>query len=133
MFADKSYWLLQDGITGEGFAGAGQQVTIEQNFQFDEHIEIEFDGNITIATAPNGARLVLLPLEGDLQTQLSKGDTPPHTSYWPDGIPKQDLSTSTDTALPHGRGWVGRGNKLQPAPAVTYVGQVQLRAAVTVA
>ncbi|NLJ34759.1 MAG: hypothetical protein GX358_00785 [candidate division WS1 bacterium] len=133
VFADKSYWLLQDVITGEGFAGAGQPVTIEQNFQFDEHIEIEFDGNITIATAPNGARLVLLPLEGDLQPQLSKGDTTPHTSYWPDGIPKQDLSTSTDTALPHGRGWVGRGNKLQPAPAVTYVGQVQLRTALTVA
>ncbi len=133
VFADKSYWLLQDVITGQGFAGAGQPVALEQNFQFDPDIEIAFDGNLTIASAPNGARLVLLPLEGDLRPKLSKGDTTPHTTYWPDGIPKQDVSTRGDTAQPHGRGWVGRGHRLQPAPAVTYVGQAQLPTTLTVA
>ncbi len=128
LFADKSYWLLQDVITGEQ-----ESAQIEQNFQFAKDIEVEFRHNMTIAKAPNGARLVLVPLSGSLKPQLSIGDKTPHTTYWYDGKPKQDLSTSTTDDQPHGRGWIGHGKKLMPAPAVTYVGKVKLPGMITVA
>ncbi len=66
LFADKSYWLLQDVITGEQ-----DSAQIEQNFQFEKDTEIEFRENMTVATAPNGARLVLMPLSGELKPQLT--------------------------------------------------------------
>lgn len=132
VFADRSYWLMQDVVTGEGFGGPGEPVALEQNFQFAEDIEIEFDGTTTIATAPGGARLVLLPLTSDLEPTLSVGDTTPGTTYWPYGEPRQDISGASTQDRPHGRGWVGRADRLHPAPAVTYVGRAPTPVTITV-
>jgi len=128
VFADKSYWLMQDIITGDQ-----ETAEIEQNFQFAKDIEIEFQDNVTIAGAPNGARLAIVPLSGALKPQLSTGDKTPHTTYWYDGKPKQTLWYMEGKPPNHGRGWMGRGRKLIPAPAVTYVGDVKLPATITVA
>ncbi len=129
LFADKSYWLLQDVISGEQEAA-----DIEQNFQFEKDTEIEFRENMTVATAPNGARLVLMPLSGELKPQLTIGDKQPRTSYWPDGKPNQTLWGMEGDRKNHGRGWTGRwSRKLMPAPAVTYVGKLKLPAMITMA
>lgn len=129
VFADKAYWLLQDVLTGEQ-----PEADVEQNFQFEADIQIEFKGNITLAKAPNGAMLALVPLEGGLTPKLSVGDKAPHVSYWPDGKPKTVLCAEDGREQKHGRGWTGRsGDKLIPAPAVTYVGKLTLPATVTVA
>ncbi|MSS72372.1 MAG: hypothetical protein EXS64_12910 [Candidatus Latescibacteria bacterium] len=129
LFVDRAYWLLQDILTG------GQPTAqIEQNFQFEADIEIAFQDRMTIATAPGGARLVLLPLSGGLVPHLTVGDKTPHTTYWPNGTPTTILSTEDNHDQIHGRGWTGRGgNRLLPAPAVTYVGSVHLPASLTVA
>jgi hypothetical protein len=120
LFADKRYWLLQDVLTGEG-----PEVAIEQNFQFEPEIEIEFKDNITLAKAPSGAMLALVPLEGGLKPQLTIGDKEPHVSYWPFGKPSDVLFIHYGHKQQHGRGWVGRNtHNLIPAPAVTYVGTV---------
>ncbi len=131
VFADKSYWLLQDVVTADQETAA-----IEQNFQFAPEIEIEFQGNMTVATAPNGAKLALVPLAGGLKPELAIGDQSLHTTYWPDGIPKTEVWGQQGQKNSHGRGWTSRGprhDKLYPAPAVTYVGQVELPATMTVA
>jgi hypothetical protein len=129
LFADGSYWLLQDVLTGEQ-----ERAQVEQNFQFEADIAIEFRDRMTLATAPNGARLALLPLEGSLQPQLSLGDKALHTTYWPTGQPTQVLRSEDGHDQKHGRGWTGRsGSKLIPAPAVTYTGEVRLPATLTVA
>jgi hypothetical protein len=130
LFADKRYWLLQDVLTGDQ-----AEAEIEQNFQFDIDIEIEFDGTTTIATAPNGARLAIVPLTGDLNPMLTIGDKTPHVTYWPDGIPTDDWYPDESLqAVSHGRGWMGNGGyKLIPAPAVTYVGKVKLPGILTLA
>jgi len=134
LFADKSYWLLQDLITSPEGQGHLEAADIEQNFQFDKEIEIEFQDGMAIAQAPNGARLVLLPLSGDLQPQLTIGDKQPRTSYWPDGKPNRTLWGMEGDRENHGRGWTGRwSNKLMPAPALTYTGRVSLPAMLTVA
>jgi len=128
VFVDGQYWLLQDVLTGD-LEGA----EIEQNFQFEADIEIEFSEAMTIATAPNGARLVLIPLEGTLEPVLTIGDTEPHTTYWPSGEPT-DVLHRQDHDQKHGRGWTGRsGHRLLPAPAVTYTGPVELPAVLTTA
>ena len=128
-FAEKAWWLMQDALTG-GQEGA----QVEQNFQFEADVKIEFQGNVTVATAPNGAQLALVPLSEALKPQLSVGDKTPHTSYWPDGKPKQVLCNEDNRPQAHGRGWTGRGtDQLMPAPAVTYTGQVKLPAMITVA
>ncbi|MBI3919975.1 MAG: alginate lyase family protein [Armatimonadetes bacterium] len=129
LFVDGAYWLLQDVLIGE------QETTqVEQNFQFEADIKIEFQDNRTIAIAPNGARLVLLPLSGDLKPQLTIGDRSPHTTYWPSGKPTDILRSEDRHDQKHGRGWTGRsGSKLLPAPAVTYTGQVKLPAMISVA
>jgi len=181
IFVDKSYWLLQDVLTG------GQTRTqIEQNFQFRPEIEITFkdrlavrqrsrpsrDGGIepevkardrrrmrpfvevsqrrdraqdpvaagqhfsggllTIATAPNRAGLVLMPLSGGLKPHLTIGDKAPHTTYWPSGKPVQHFSGWPNS---HGRGWYANTSmhKPVPAPAVTYTGPVELPAVLTMA
>jgi hypothetical protein len=129
LFADRSYWLLQDLLSGEQ-----DSAQIEQNFQFEADIAIEFKDDVTIAKAPNGARLVLMPLEGGLKPQLTIGDKDPHPSYWPDGKPKQVLYREDGRDQIHGRGWTGRStHKLMPAPAVTHTGQLKLPATLTVA
>ncbi len=130
LFADKRYWLLQDVLTGDQ-----DDAEIEQNFQFDIDIEIEFDGTTTIARAPNAARLVIVPLTGDLKPVLTIGDKTPHVTYWPDGIATDDwYPEEVCQAVTHGRGWMGHnGHKLMPAPAVTYVGDVKLPAMLTLA
>ena len=129
LFAGGEYWALQDVLTGEQ---PGAQV--EQNFQFEADIEVEFEGDVTVAKAPNGARLALVPLEGGLKPQLTIGDKAPHITYWPSGKPTQVLRREDGHDQMHGRGWTGRsGHKLLPAPAVTYVGEVKLPAMLTVA
>lgn len=118
LFVDKTYWLLQDVLTGE--EGARQ---IEQNFQFEPEIEIEFEDNVTLAKAPSGAMLALVPLEGGLTPKLTVGDREPHVAYWPYGKPSDVLFNHYGHKEQHGRGWVGRNtHNLIPAPAVTYVG-----------
>lgn len=129
VFADKTYWLLQDVLTGDQ-----PEAEIEQNFQFEADIEIEFKNGITIARAPGGAMLALVPLQGGLTPKLTIGDREPHVSYWPDGKPKTVLCAEDGRPQVHGRGWTGRSSdRLMPAPAVTYVGRVTLPAMVTVA
>lgn len=130
LFAGKDYWLMQDVLTG-----GRERVQVEQNFQFDAEIEIEFSGGLVIATAPNGARLALAPLSGGLEPRVTVGDRTPHATCWPDGSnPTTVLKTEDGHDQVHGRGWVGRGgHKLIPAPAVTFIGEVRLPAVVTVA
>ncbi len=131
VFADRSYWLLQDVLTGDQ-----ESAQIEQNFQFDKDIDIEFQENMTIAKAPNGARLVIKPLASDLNPILTVGDKTPHITYWPDGKPrgKDEWVTDASGSVSHGRGWTGRNShKLMPAPAVTYVGEVRLPEMLTMA
>lgn len=129
LFAGSEYWLLQDVLTGDQ-----PSARVEQNFQFEADIAIEFQGAMTVATAPNGARLVLMPLEGSLQPALTIGDTAPHATYWPSGKPTEVLCREDGHDQIHGRGWTGRGgHRLLPAPAVTYVGAVDLPATITVA
>lgn len=128
VFADRAYWLLQDVLTGEQ-----PEAQIEQNFQFEAGIEITFEGNKTIADAPNGARLVLVPMDHELKPTLTIGDKVPHTTYWPDGKPKLVQCREDNRDQQHGRGWTGRGgDKLIPAPAVTYTGPVKLPGTLTV-
>ncbi|MCX5661766.1 MAG: alginate lyase family protein [Planctomycetota bacterium] len=131
VFADKAYWLVQDVLTG-----TQESAAVEQNFQFEMGVEIEFDGARTIAKAPNGARLLIVPLdEKALKPAMSLGDEQPHTTWWPDGKPKPNNGIKADsTPSPHGRGWTGRtGKKLLPAPAVTYTGTVKVPAMITLA
>jgi len=127
VFVAGSYWLLQDVVTG------GQDsARLEQNFQFQADVRVSFEGDLTVATAPNGARLALVPLNGPLTPQLTIGDKTPHTTYWPAGKPTQVLRREDNHDQKHGRGWSGRaGYKLTPAPAVTYVGEVKLPAVLT--
>jgi len=127
LFADKTYWLLQDVLTGEQ-----SEAQVEQNFQFEADIKITFEGNKTIAEAPNGARLVLAPMDHELKPILTIGDKVPHTTYWPDGKPKLVQCREDNRDQQHGRGWTGRsGDKLLPAPAVTYTGPVKLPGTLT--
>jgi len=134
LFADKSYWLLQDVISSPEGEGHLDTAEIEQNFQFEKDTEIELQGNMAVATAPNGAQLLLMPLSGDLQPELTIGDKEPRTSYWPDGKPNQTLWGMDGDRQNHGRGWTGRwSNKLMPAPAVTYVGRMGLPGMITMA
>lgn len=129
LFADKTYWLLQDVITGEQDAAQ-----IEQNFQFEADIQTEFRGNTTVAQAPNGARLALVPLDVSLKPQRTIGDRTPHPTYWPTGKPTQILRREDGHDQMHGRGWTGRSShRLIPAPAVTYTGEVKLPVMITVA
>ena len=129
LFADGSYWLLQDVITGPQ-----DTARIEQNFQFEADIEIEFQNGTTIAKAPNGARLALVPVASSLKPQLTIGDKTPHTTYWPSGKPTKVLRREDGHDQMHGRGWTGRSShRLIPAPAVTYVGEVKLPAMLSVA
>ncbi len=129
LFADGGYWLLQDVLTGDQ-----DDAQVEQNFQFEADIEIEFQGTTTVATAPNGARLLLAPLDASLEPVLAIGDKTPHTTYWPSGKPTQVLRSEDGYDQKHGRGWTGRsGHKLIPAPAVTYTGKVGLPATISVA
>ena len=129
LFADGSYWLMQDVLTGQQ-----ETAQIEQNFQFEADIEIEFQGRTTVARAPNGARLLLVPLTGSLTPRLTIGDKTPHTTYWSSGKPTKVLRREDGHDQMHGRGWTGRGtHRLIPAPAVTYTGSVVLPAMITVA
>ena len=129
LFADGSYWLLQDVITGQQ-----DTAEIEQNFQFEADIQIEFHDGTSVATTPNGARLALVPLAGSLTPKLTIGDKTPHTTYWPNGKPTKVLRREDGHDQMHGRGWTGRSShKLIPAPAVTYTGKVELPVMITVA
>ena len=129
VFADKSYWLLQDVLSGEQ-----ETAVIERNFQFEHDVKIEFDGNTTIATAPNGAKLLLVPLSGELKPQLTIGDKTPHTTYFYDATPRTEKWGEQGRKNSHGRGWTAyKMQYLMPAPAVTYVGEVRLPEMLTMA
>ena len=126
LFVKGAYWVVQDVLTGDA-----ERVAVEQNLQFSPDIEIALRDNVVEAKAPNGARLVVTPLSSTLKPVLSVGDKTPHTSYWPDGaVHRTDLTQATKPPI-HGRGWVGRGRKLIPAPAVTYTGTVPLPQTIT--
>jgi hypothetical protein len=111
--------------------GEGSKAAVEQNFQFARDVEVEFRGKNTVATAPNGARLLLVPLSGGLAPELSCGDRTQHASYWPNGRPTRIDGSQAAKPPIHGRGWIGRRNKLLPAPAVTFTGDVSLPAIIT--
>jgi len=130
VFVDKAYWLLQDVLVGQQDSAA-----IEQNFQFSEDTKIEFvEGHVTVATAPNGAKLLLVPLASDMRPVVSIGDESERMTYWPRGKPRLNQGVRGGKAkAPHARGWIGHGKKLLPAPAVTYVGNVKLPAMLTLA
>jgi hypothetical protein len=129
LFAGGQYWLLQDVLTGDQ-----DGATVERNFQFEAEVKIEFDGDRTVATAPNGARLILVPLQGTLKPKLTVGDKTPGVTYFPDGKPKTVQAEEDGVEHKHGRGWTGRGtDRLMPAPAVTYVGRAALPATLTIA
>lgn len=117
LFVGGEYWLLQDVLSGDLESAA-----IEQNFQFEEKIRIDFSGRTTTATAPDGTRLVMLPLESTLEPVLSVGDTTPHPTHstvWYVNLEKHLFKL--------GRGWIGgKGPGVIPAPAVTYSGRVKL-------
>lgn len=122
LFVDKSYWILQDVLVGKN----GSTATVEQNFQFEKDISIEFKENQTISNAKNNSMLILSPIGGTLKAKLSVGDMTEQISYWPDG--------EKITNYPHGRGWTGRGShKLEPAPSVCYEGKVTLPCIITLA
>ena len=130
LFVDRAYWILQDLIRGDLPAAE-----LEQNFQFQEGIEITLGEDRAVAVAPNGARLAMLQLSGGLTPGLSIGDREPRTTYWPDGRPHQTRIAEDGERPPsHGRGWTGRwGHRLLPAPALTCVGKVDLPSTLTVA
>jgi len=129
LFVGGRYWLLQDVLTGEQ-----AQAAVERNFQFEADTQIEFEGDRTIATAPNGARLVLVPMQDGLAPKLTIGDRTPGTTYFADGKPKTVQAVEDGVEHKHGRGWTGRSSDcLMPAPAVTYVGQVPIPAMLTIA
>lgn len=120
LFVDGCYWLIQDVLTG-----SQDTVEIEQNFQFNNDIVIELNGQQINARAPNGSQLVLKPFGGNLEPKVYKGDKTPHDTYWPEGVAN---------SINHGRGWTGQGgHKLLPAPAVTYTGTLTLPATITLA
>jgi hypothetical protein len=130
LFANGEYWLLQDVLTG--LQGAPAAVAIEQNFQFEADVQIDLDGNRVLATAPNGARLALVPLVDGLSPRVSCGDREPHPTYWPDGKSKLVQRQEDGVEQKHGRGWTGRStDRLMPAPAVTYSGRAALPAVLT--
>jgi len=127
LFIDGTYWLLQDVLTGDQ-----PEAEVEQNFQFEVDIRTVFDGDITIATAPSGAKLALIPLSSGLAPKLHLGERGPHPSYWPDGKAKLVLASEDGRNQEHGRGWTGRNSdRLTPAPAVTYTGKLKLPAVIT--
>jgi hypothetical protein len=127
LFVDGAYWLLQDVLTGDQ-----SEAEVEQNFQFEADIGIEFDGDITIGAAPNGAKLALIPLSSGLAPSLHLGEKAPQPSYWPDGRRKLVLASEDGREQKHGRGWTGRNSdRLIPAPAVTYTGKRKLPATIT--
>ena len=134
-FTDVAQFIDATTVSFTALTDPTGTIVLEQNFQFEKGTEIEFDGPRTIATAPNGARLLLIPFVESMQPTLSLGDESPHTTYWPNGKPRSNTAFKAGkTSVPHGRGWTGRGgNKLLPAPAVTYVGEVELPAVLTMA
>lgn len=130
IFVDRSYWLLQDVLTGDAAT-----VAVEQNFQFDEGMAVTLEGGRAVARATNGASLALIPFSSALRPAVSCGDRTARMTYWPGGKPEPSVAKAAGTnAVPLGRGWVGRSGKtLFPAPAVTYSGVVTLPAVITLA
>ncbi|MBI2441660.1 MAG: alginate lyase family protein [Lentisphaerae bacterium] len=129
LFVDNSYWLLQDVLTG-----TQPTADIEQNFQFDERIEVSLEGLRCLATASNGARLLLQPLESPLKPVVTIADRAARATYSTQWYSSDNDPTMARQDFPHGRGWVARfTEKLYPAPAVTYIGRISLPAMITLA
>ena len=128
LFVDGRYWWLQDVLTGD----PGMEVSVEQNLQMAKGVTVAVEGRQVSCRAKNQARLVIRPLSGELSPKVTEGDRKPHTTYWPSGKARtKDWHPHTENTS-HGRGWVGfGGNKLLPAPAVTWVGRVRLPAVLT--
>lgn len=124
VFVDGAYWLLQDVLTGEEPAA-----NIEQNFQFDQGISVELSDAGAAATAGNGARLLIAPLDGGLTPEVHVAEEGRHATY-----STQYAVYSKPGHLDHGRGWVARTTKsIIPAPAVTYSGRCNLPHIITMA
>lgn len=124
LFVDGRYWVLQDVLTGELPSAA-----IEQNFQFEAEIELDVRAERSIATADNGARLVVLPLEGGLIPRRIVGQEGPHAT-----CSTQYGVYTKPGELSHGRGWIARWtNRILPAPALVFDGTVRLPHVLTLA
>ena len=124
LFVDRSYWLLQDVLTG-----SPASVAVEQNFQFEPDIELTFRGTAVCARAPGGAVLMTVPLRTALEPRVFLGEEASHktgsTQYKVYGGQRE---------FGHGRGWTSRvTNKIMPAPALTYCGRVELPCLMTLA
>jgi len=126
LFVDGRYWLLQDVLRG-----SPEAVEVEQNFQLDLAVAVSTDGGRVTARAGNGAALLMAPVGHALQPTVTEGDRDPHVSYFYEGRPSSVDPTQASRPPIHGRGWLGRRNKLVPAPAVTWVGRVPLPAVLT--
>lgn len=125
LFVGGEYWLIQDVLSGEP-----ESVQVEQNFQFEEDIELALDGEQALATAPNGAQLLATPLAGELSAQIVLGEDEGHltraTQYGP--------NSGKPYYFGHGRGWVARvGKSIIPAPALLRTGRLRLPAVITLA
>ena len=124
LFVDKSYWLMQDVLVG-GQASA----RIEQNFQFEEDIVVVLDGDSVVATATNGAQLLMRPLQNGLSPVVSIGDEGSRLT-----CSTQSGAYREPSEMGHGRGWISRViNHILPAPAVTWCGELALPAVITTA
>jgi hypothetical protein len=124
LFVDKSYWLMQDVLVG-GQASA----RIEQNFQFEEDIVVVPDGDSVVATAPNGAQLLMRPLQNGLSPVVSIGDEGSRLT-----CSTQSGAYREPSEMGHGRGWISRViNHILPAPAVTWCGELALPVVITMA
>ena len=122
ILVDKSYWLLQDILTG-----SEKRPQIEQSFRFDDGAEVRLDGRSAIATAPKGEKLVIVPLSGDFDPHIRVAAPPPPRTYWPSN---GGTGGRSETYGSPRHGW-----QKQPPPglAVTYIGKPQLPVVLTVA
>jgi len=124
LFVDGAYWILQDVLTGDR-----DSVAVEQNFQFEQDIAVTLREGRVLADAPNGARLVVTPLDTALEPTVTVADEAPHVTY-----STQYCANEKPRQFEHGRGWVARcTNHIMPAPALTWHGTARLPACVTLA
>ena len=122
LFVNREYWLLQDALTGDE-----DEVEVEQSFQFERDISLEFEGGKAVAEAPNGARLVVVPYDDRLASVVVAGEET-------DRLTRSTQYGATRGPQPfgHGRGWISRvTKKIEPAPALVRTGRVKLPCTLT--
>ena len=143
-------WLMQDVLVrtdaGDSAAESASSLRVEQNFQFERGIDVSLsggngndDGSVAggevVATAGNGAKLLLMSLGGDddvggrLDAAVMIGEETSH-----DTRSTQYSVSSGPKPFGHGRGWVSRvTHKPDPAPALVRSGQIMLPSMITLA